>query len=551
MAASNAIWLSVNNGAMIALDYQTGEVLAYVGSAGYYRSDIATPQFQPQFDVIGNGWRQPGSAFKPFNYVTGIDDRRMTAATMFMDVTTRFPGGNGQSYLPKNADLLERGPLRLRQALNFSLNIPAVKALSRNGVDHVFEKAQQFGFHFQGEQPRAGLSLTLGTEVVHWVDLATAYGTLANSGRYVDNKRILRVTDSAGTDLLPTAAPDAVGTPVVTPQAAYIVSDILAGNTDPDQNPFWGVFKLIDANEKRRPAAFKTGTNNDARDFAAAGFVAAPDAAGRAAGQYALVTAVWAGNSDGSVVSTPDNPVFSTDVTAPLWHGFMDEATKSWSINSFARPGGLVEADVDAWSGGTPTQFTTRTVRELFIEGTVPGDDPIHRGMPVVTDELGNDYLWHEGCLGVPETRGFLDFSTIELDQPDWVTAIADWVARARQGPGVEGGADPDVKTKTSYFYHPGYTPYGKSWGAPFPPALDCSAVPSPSPSMSPSPSFIESPSPSPTITPEITPEPTISHGPPTDTPPPTETPTPQPTPTATPTPEPTPTPTPTPSATP
>ncbi|MDL2335234.1 MAG: transglycosylase domain-containing protein, partial [Chloroflexota bacterium] len=59
--------LQVNNGAMIALDYQTGEVLAYVGSAGYYRDDKTTPQFQPQFDVLANGWRQPGSAFKPFN----------------------------------------------------------------------------------------------------------------------------------------------------------------------------------------------------------------------------------------------------------------------------------------------------------------------------------------------------------------------------------------------------------------------------------------------------------------------------------------------------
>ena len=61
-----------------------------MGSAGYYREDDATPQFQPQFDVLGDGWRQPGSAFKPFNYVTGINDGTMTAASMFMDVTTTF-----------------------------------------------------------------------------------------------------------------------------------------------------------------------------------------------------------------------------------------------------------------------------------------------------------------------------------------------------------------------------------------------------------------------------------------------------------------------------
>ena len=58
----------------MTVNYRTGAVLAYVGSAGYYRNDVTTPQFQPKFDVLSDGWRQPGSAFKPFNYVTGIND---------------------------------------------------------------------------------------------------------------------------------------------------------------------------------------------------------------------------------------------------------------------------------------------------------------------------------------------------------------------------------------------------------------------------------------------------------------------------------------------
>ena len=74
----------IHNGALVALDYQTGELIAYVGSADYY-STKSTPKFQPKFDVVGSGWRQPGSAFKPFNYLTGIDDRIMTAGSMFMD----------------------------------------------------------------------------------------------------------------------------------------------------------------------------------------------------------------------------------------------------------------------------------------------------------------------------------------------------------------------------------------------------------------------------------------------------------------------------------
>ncbi len=481
----NLTKMQVNNGAMVALDYKTGQVVAYVGSAGYYLSDKTSPQFQPQFDVVGNGWRQPGSAFKPFNYVTGIDSRAMTAATMFMDVTTEFPGGQGQPvYIPKDADLLERGPLRLRQALNFSLNIPAVKALAANGVQNVFDKAQQFGFQFKNDSPSAGLSLTLGTEVVHWLDLATAYGTLANQGRYVGNTSLLSVTDASGKELLSTEPTTPDGTPVVTPQAAYITTDILAGNTDPNQNPFWGKFMLTDANGNRRPAAFKTGTNNDAKDLTAAGYVAPPDNSGADNEHYSLVAAVWAGNSDGTVVSTPDNPVFSIDVTAPMWQGFMDEATKSWPIKDFDKPGGLVTADVDAWSGGKPTAYTTKTVKEIFIAGTEPGDDTIHVGKDVIVDANGTTYLWHEGCTGTPEKKGFLDFSTVEQDNPNYVAANNDWIARAKQGIGVAGGPDPNVKTSTSYFYNGLYHPYGKNWGAPFPPELDCSLAATPTPQL-------------------------------------------------------------------
>ena len=65
---------NLRNSALVAYDYQTGELVAYVGSANYYAAK-STPQFQPKFDVVGSGFRQPGSAFKPFNYLTGIDDK--------------------------------------------------------------------------------------------------------------------------------------------------------------------------------------------------------------------------------------------------------------------------------------------------------------------------------------------------------------------------------------------------------------------------------------------------------------------------------------------
>ena len=83
---------NVRNGALVALDYQTGELVAYVGSAKYYATR-SRPEFQPQYDVVGKGYRQPGSAFKPFNYAVGIDDGALTAGSMFMDTATDFGGG--------------------------------------------------------------------------------------------------------------------------------------------------------------------------------------------------------------------------------------------------------------------------------------------------------------------------------------------------------------------------------------------------------------------------------------------------------------------------
>ena len=115
----------LHNGALVAMDYETGDVVAYIGSADP-NGQKATKKFQPRFDVLADGWRQPGSAFKPVVYSTGIANKSITAASMFMDVVTNFGGG----YTPTDADNLERGPVRMRDALSFSLNIPAVKAMA-------------------------------------------------------------------------------------------------------------------------------------------------------------------------------------------------------------------------------------------------------------------------------------------------------------------------------------------------------------------------------------------------------------------------------------
>ena len=336
----------LRNGALVALDYQTGELVAYVGSADYYATSTK-PEFQPQYDVVGKGYRQPGSAFKPFNYVTAIDDKKITAGTMLMDVGTDF--GN---YTPNDADNLERGPVRVRNALQFSLNIPAVKTMAINGPDRVFAKAQQFGIQFQGART-AELALALGVQEVRPVDLVTAYGTLANGGKEIPHTTILAVKDANGKDAHGIPAVHAAGRHAGRQPAGRVHRHRHPGRQhEPQGQPVLGQVRGHRARAARRPATLKTGTNNDAKDLNAYGYIAPPTDAGRTAGAYALAVGVWNGNSDNSLVSTARSPLFSIDVSTYVWQGFLQEASAKWPVTDFKPPAdGLVRVKIDPFTG--------------------------------------------------------------------------------------------------------------------------------------------------------------------------------------------------------
>jgi len=525
---------NVHNGALVAIDYRTGRILAYVGSAAYYSSS-RTPQFQPQFDVLADGWRQPGSAMKPINYITGIEDRTLTPATMFMDVTTTIGG----DYAPTDADTLERGPLRLRQGLQFSLNIPAVKAAVINGPDHVFDVARKFGLRFQSNTNVAGSSIALGTLEVHPIDLVGAYGAIANGGVLVPRTTIASISDPAGVAVWPPEDFSPEGTPVVSPQAAYLITDILAGNTDPAVNPYWGKFEIT-ANGGHRPATLKTGTTNDTKDLSAYGFLAPP----KDPAAPALAVGVWMGNSDNSKTKG----LFSLDSTAPLWQAFLIDAMKGKPVADFPQPPGIVKATVDAFSGLLPGPFSDKTVDELFIEGTVPTKvDDTKVGIDV---DSVSGLLWADGCVGPMETRGFLDLSSVDVGFPNWQEADEGWIERAKKGPGKRGGPNKDTQTATAYFYSKGFQPYGASWGAPFPPTETCTVTATPPPivdatpppcppggiELNPDGTLVLGPDGQPIPCPTDNPFPPPSDSPaPSDSPPPSESPPPTPSPSPTP----------------
>ncbi len=475
----------VHNAALVAVDYRTGDVLAYVGSAGYYQDKLASPKFNPKFDVISSGYRQPGSAWKPILYATAFEQHVLTPGSLLLDITTKFGlKTDGTDWVPHDADNLERGPVRVRQALQYSLNIPAIRALDRVGNKAVADQAQKLGIAFQGggiSYEQAGLAGAIGTVEVRPIDLTSAFGALADGGVRVPPRMILEIDGPDGKPVY--QAPDAStqAKQVVSPQAAWLVTDILDGNTDPSQNPIWSNVLEVRNGPKgsRRPAGVKTGTTNDTRDLATYGFLG-QNAKGTAP---SIAVGVWMGNSDHSQPNAPANEaVISLQGPAPLWHAFVRDYTAKKPVGTFARPKGVVEATIDRYSGGAPTRSTRGTVHEWFIDGTQPG-------AAGAVDPPG--LLYTNGCVDVVRA---------DLGPKAWDPDDADWQHRAGRGTGLEGRHD----TKTAYFWGQ------SSWGGPI-----CGAPrphraapvghshhhkgkPGPSPSPSPQPKPNPKPSPTP-----------------------------------------------------
>jgi membrane peptidoglycan carboxypeptidase len=509
---------NLHDAALIAVDYRTGQVLTYAGSAGFYEDPIKDPTksgqnyFDPQYDVLSSGiGRQPGSSFKPIDYLIGLQDTKLTAASVFMDVATDFGGG----YIPHDADGYERGPVRLREALQYSLNIPAVKAASINGVSHVMQRAQDFGLTFPANA-NPGVSIGIGTVEVHPSDLVSAYGAIADGGTLVGRTMILSITDAQGNLRFSSTQQAATVTHPSTPAATYVMTNILAGNTDPTQNNWWSQYKIM-SGSTRRPATLKTGTSDQTEDLFAVGYVAPPTDTN----SPAIVAGVWAGNSDHAA----GHSTMSLEMAAPIWHAFMQDATAGTPVTDFKQPPGVVHTKIDAYSGMLPGPFTppNEIIDEVFIAGTQPTQVDTTK-VPTDVDTVSNT-LWTYDCPGIEDTKGFLDLTGIDASNPTWEKYDQIWIARARLGVGKRGGPNNGA---TMYFYETGFwTPYGQTWGAPFAPTTYCTqntGSPPPSPSATPTPA--ETPTPEPTAIPTETPAPT---------PEPTAAPTPEPTPASTP----------------
>jgi membrane peptidoglycan carboxypeptidase len=352
---------NVDNAAIVVLNADTGEVLTMMGSLDYYDEAIAGNY------NVALAERQPGSAFKPFTYLTAFM-QGYTPATMTLDVRTTFDTGSNQPYVPENFDREFHGPQSIRSALANSYNVPAVQVLNWVGVDNVIRTAHTMGINTLDRGLDVyGLSLTLGGGETTLYDMTYAYSVFANTGtmagvptpqdqrrpgfRTLDPTLILRVETRDGDVLWEYGKGTTFGqNSIVEPSLAYLVTDILAD--DEARRPSVGRDSVLLLS---RPAAVKTGTTNDYRDNLTIGCT--PQ----------VVTGVWVGNSDNSAMD--DLPAIVG--AAPLWKAVMEYAHLDRPVEEWQRPSDIVETVVCETSGMLPTEYCpTRT--EIFRMGSEP-----------------------------------------------------------------------------------------------------------------------------------------------------------------------------------
>ncbi|WP_437494695.1 penicillin-binding protein 1C [Sorangium sp. So ce1014] len=341
----------VGAAAVVVLENATGEILAYVGS-----HDIEDAAGLGHNDGV-LALRQPGSALKPFVYGLAMEQLGFTAATVLPDVELSFPTAEGGSYVPRNYDGRFHGPVRLRDALASSYNVPAVWTAAALGPERVLTRLRELGLgSLDREASRYGVAIALGDGEVRLLDLANAYATLARGGLYLPVRavRALSLSSPAGgagaAPVEPPAAPPGRGARVLDAARARVIVDVLA-----DDKARIGSFGEGSALDLPFPVAAKTGTSKGFRDNLAVGFT--PD----------VTVAVWVGNFDGS----PMGGVSGITGAGPLFRDAMLAAARVRPPRPFDPPDPelLAEVEVCGLSGMRPTAACPHRRRELLPRG--------------------------------------------------------------------------------------------------------------------------------------------------------------------------------------
>ena len=300
--------LTQPQGAIISIDPKTGHILAMVGGRG-----------QDSFNRASMAVRQPGSAFKPFVYMTAME-HDMTPDTIMEDKKVEYGG-----WSPHNADNSYQGRMPLWKALALSVNTVAVQLADKVGPSNVIANAKKLGITTLVEDGSPNddnlASAALGglTKGVTPLEMAAAYGAFANKGVYIKPTAIVKILDRNG-NVLEDNSSDVQKTQVMSEKTAYEMTSMLEGVITRGTGTAASI---------GRPAAGKTGTTDDNHDAWFIGYT--PD----------IVTAVWVGDDTGSQSL---GEIYGGTVPAQIWHDYMASAVSGTSADDFDVPAGMGKA---------------------------------------------------------------------------------------------------------------------------------------------------------------------------------------------------------------
>ena len=364
----------VTDGALVAIQPSTGEILAMVGSPDFYNEENAG-----QINMAVSPTRQPGSSIKPFTYLMAFE-MGWNPATLIWDVPSEFPPSGQDNdpnpvYVPTNYDMRYHGPLTVRAALANSYNIPAVKALYFVDVydnpdtpekDGLIGMAERLGITSLTRDDY-GLALTLGGGEVSLLEMTGAYAVLANEGLRIPPVAILKIVDFQG-NLVYEYEPPA-GEQVVSAENVFLITSILSDNAA--RTPVFGANSILNL---PFPTAVKTGTSNDSRDNWTLGFT--PD----------LAVGVWVGNAD----YTPMLNTTGLSGAGPIWAEFMTFANyrlTGGNASAFIAPPGIDQQTICTVSGTSPSRWCPSTRQEYFAswDEALPAEDDLWQEIQIDT----------------------------------------------------------------------------------------------------------------------------------------------------------------------
>ena len=392
-------------GALISLDSRKGYILAMVG--GRERSSL------DENNRATAGYVMPGSTFKPLYYSAAIDSKKFTAATMILDTHKAFVNADGTLYMPLDFKGKFSGRVLLRNALADSMNIPSLIVLESIGFDAAIQRASRMlGVTDPAEVvamfPRY-YPIGLGIIPVSPLQMARAYATFPNQGREVQPIVVRYIEDRNGKivlepekELRAEQARKGAAMQIMSPQTAYIMTSILQSTLV--EGTLQGKFSLEDLED--RPMAGKTGTTDNWAAIWTIGF--SPQ----------ITTAIWFGFDEGK--GSLGKEITGATEAGPVWARYMRAVHKNLPPEQFVKPEtGLVEMTVSATSGLLPTEYTKRTIREIFLAGTEPKTfDPYDEYGAVNGQKIIDNIINSLTTEDLPPALPGLDLGTLEPATP-------------------------------------------------------------------------------------------------------------------------------------